>query len=126
MAISNYLSAAWLNATLANVSYTSPATPYVALYSVAPTVSTGGTELTGSGYARVALTANVVNNTATNTANVVFGPATATWSQAVSWAVCDASTAGNILYFNSLVPTQTVQNTNSLNFQTGNITTTLN
>jgi len=125
MAISNYLSAALLNATLANVSYTSPATPYVALYSVAPTVSTGGTELTGSGYARVALTANVVNSTATSTANVVFGPATATWSQAVSWAVCDAATAGNILYFNALVPTQTVQNTNTLNFQTGNITVTL-
>jgi len=39
--------------------------------------------------------------------------------------VCDAATAGNILYFNALVPTQTVQNTNTLNFQTGNITVTL-
>jgi hypothetical protein len=125
MAISNYLSAAVLNATLTNTSYTSPATVYVALYSVAPTPSTGGTELTGSSYARVALTSSVTANVATSTANVVFGPASATWSTAVSWAVCDAASAGNILYFNALLPNQTVQNSNTLNFQTGNITINL-
>ena len=40
MAASEYLDNALLNATLTNTSYTSPATVYAALYSVAPTKTT--------------------------------------------------------------------------------------
>ena len=126
MSASNYLEDALLNATLANVSYTTPATVYTALYSVAPTDSTSGTELTGSSYARVSTAFSVTSGVATNTGNVTFGPASADWTPAVAWSITDASSAGNILYYGGLNAVQTVLNGNSLTFGIGNISVTMN
>ena len=125
MAASEYLDNALLNATLTNTSYTSPATVYAALYSVAPTKTTAGTELSGSGYSRQSVAFSVSTGVATSTADVVFGPASATWSTAVAWAIVDDSTGGNILYYSSLSPTQTVLNGNTLTIATGDITITM-
>ena len=126
MSASNYLEDALLNATLANVSYTTPATVYTALYSVAPTDSSSGTELSGSSYARVSTAFSVSSGVATNTGNVTFGPASADWLPAVAWSITDASSAGNILYYGGLNATQTVLNGNSLTFGIGNISVTMN
>ena len=117
-----------LAATLTGNTYTSPATVYAALYSTAPTKSTSGTELSGSGYSRqsVAFTIDTGNSIATNTANVVFGNATADWSAAVGWSITDASTSGNILYFSTLSPAITVLNGNNATFGVGNIAITMN
>ena len=100
MALTNYLENALLNATVRNTTYTSPATVYLALYSVAPTASTAGTELSGSGYSRQAITFNAPSGGAvTSNVTVTFGPATANWSTINATAVVDASTSGNIMYF---------------------------
>jgi hypothetical protein len=125
MSASNYLENALLNATLGNVSYTTPATVYTALYSVAPTDSTSGTELSGSSYARQATAFSVTSGVATNTGNVTFGPASANWVTAVAWSIADASTSGNILYYGPLSTAQTVLNGNSLTFGIGNISVTM-
>ena len=125
MSASNYLENALLNATLANVSYTTPATVYTALYSVAPTDSTSGTELAGSGYARVSTAFSVSSGVATNTGNVTFGPASADWVTAVAWSIADAASAGNILYYGPLSTAQTVLNGNSLTFGIGNVSVTM-
>ena len=126
MSASNYLENALLNATLANVSYTTPATVYTALYSVTPTDSTSGTELSGSGYARVSTAFSVSSGVATNTGNVTFGPASADWVTAVAWSIADAASAGNILYYGPLSTAQTVLNGNSLTFGIGNVSVTMN
>ena len=126
MSASNYLENALLNATLANVSYTTPATVYTALYSVAPTDSTAGTELSGSGYSRVSTAFSVSSGVATNTGNVTFGPASADWVTAVAWSIADAASAGNILYYGPLSTAQTVLNGNSLTFGIGNVSVTMN
>jgi hypothetical protein len=126
MSASNYLENALLNATLANVSYTTPTTVYTALYSVTPTDSSAGTELSGSGYARVSTAFSVSSGVATNTGNVTFGPASATWVTAVAWSIADASSAGNILYYGPLSTAQTVLNGNSLTFGIGNVSVTMN
>jgi hypothetical protein len=126
MSASNYLENALLNATLANVSYTTPATVYTALYSVAPTDSTSGTELSGSGYARVSTAFSVSSGVATNTGNVTFGPASADWVTAVAWSIADASSSGNILYYGPISTAQTVLNGNSLTFGIGNVSVTMN
>ena len=126
MSASNYLENALLNATLANVSYTTPATVYTALYSVSPTESTSGTELSGSGYARVSTAFSVSSGVATNTGNVTFGPASADWVTAVAWSIADAASAGNILYYGPLSTAQTVLNGNSLTFGIGNVSVTMN
>lgn len=125
MSASNYLENALLNATLGNVSYTTPATVYAALYSVMPTDSSAGTELTGNSYARQSTTFSVASGVATNTNTVTFGPASANWSTALGWAIVDASTSGNILYYDSFATAQTVLNGNSLVFGIGNITVTM-
>jgi hypothetical protein len=125
MSASNYLENALLNATLGNVSYTTPATVYTALYSVAPTDSTSGTELSGSSYARQATAFSVTSGVATNTGNVTFGPASANWVTAVAWSIADASTSGNILYYGPLSTAQTVLNGNSLTFGIGNVSVTM-
>jgi hypothetical protein len=126
MAINSTLANQLLAATLAGntFSYTGSANVYMGLYSTANTT----TELSGSGYARqeIAFTLDTGNVRATNTANVVFGNATADWATARSWAVLDASTAGNVLYSDALAPTQTLKDTFNLTFTAGSVIITFN
>ena len=49
MAFTDYLENKLLAHTFSNTAYTSPSTVYVALYTVAPTDSSAGTEVTGGG-----------------------------------------------------------------------------
>ena len=89
--------------------------PYVGLFSVAPADdSSAGTELSGNGYSRQAITfgtpvtdAGNVRKVA-NTNNIQFGPALANWSQAVAFGVF-ASLAGALLYWDTLPTPKTVQ-----------------
>jgi hypothetical protein len=124
MAINSTLANQLLAATLDGNTYTGPANLYMSLYSTANTT----TELSGSGYARqeIAFTLDTGNVRATNTANVVFGNATADWATAQSWAVTDASTAGNVLYSDALAPTQTLKDTYNLTFTAGDVIITFN
>ena len=125
MPISNDLANKLANATVRNVSYSSPATVYVALYSTAPTAATSGTELSGSGYTRESVTFDTptAGTVASNVA-VSFGAATADWLPAVAIAVTDASTSGNIMWFKSIA-TQVVKNGNTLDLDSGDITITI-
>ena len=75
---SDYLENALINAVLRNTSYTSPATVYVALFTSDPTDAGTGTELSGNGYARTAVTfGSPSNGVTTNSADVTFPTATA-------------------------------------------------
>jgi hypothetical protein len=125
MPISNDLANKLANATVRNTSYTSPATVYVALYSTAPTASTAGTELSGSGYTRESVTFSAPTaGTVTSNVAVTFGAATANWSPAVAIATVDASTGGNIMWFKDIA-TQVVKSGDSLTIDSGDITITL-
>lgn len=125
MAMTNYLNNALANAVVRNTSYTSPATVYCALYSTAPTVSTSGTELSGSNYSRKTVTFSApVAGVATSNVAVTFGAASADWSPAVAIGIVDASTSGNILYFKSIT-TQVVKSGSSLTIASGDITVTM-
>lgn len=124
----DYLRNAVINAVLRNVSYTSPATVYAALYTTAPTNSTSGTEVgAGVGYARQAVTfaAPSPAGATQNSAPVTFGPNTTTdWGTVVGTAVLDASVAGNILYFGALAASKNVQVGDSVSFAAGALTVT--
>lgn len=123
--MSNYLANSLANATLRNTSYSSPGNVYVALYSTAPTVSTSGTELTGNNYSRQNITfsspsgGNAVSNVA-----VTFSATGNTWLPAVAMAITDASTGGNILWFQGIT-TQVVQASGNITLGSGNISVTL-
>ena len=115
-----------VNATLGNITYTSPASVYASLYSTAPTANTSGTELTGNGYARQVTTfASAANGIASSNAVVTFGACTGNnWPTVIAVGIVDASTAGNIMYFNT-ISGRNIQVGDSLVFGTGNITITL-
>lgn len=101
--------------------------PFVGLLSVAPADDDAtGTELTGNGYARQAVTfgAPAVEGTGgrkvSNTAVVRFGPATANWSAAVAFGIYDASTSGNLRYWGTMTSV-TVVNNSSLEIAIGDL-----
>jgi hypothetical protein len=126
MAMSNYLANQLANATVRNTSYTSPASVYAALYSVAPTASTSGTELTGNGYARQLTTFNAPSSgTASSNVAVTFGAASGNnWPTVTAIAIVDASTSGNILYFNT-IPNRNVLIGDSLTIDSGQLSITI-
>lgn len=93
-----------LNAVLRNISFTSPANVYVALFTVAPTDTTNGTEVSDPAYARQAVTMGSPSgspSTTTNTNQLDFPIATTSYT-VVAFAVCDALTGGNQLYWNTV------------------------
>jgi hypothetical protein len=123
------LSQYWLNllidANLRNQAITFPATRYIGLFTVLPTRSTGGTELTTgagfAGYARQSLASSLANWSGTqgagttsassgtddevsNNVAVSFSAAlAAAWAGVVGWGLFDAVSAGNLLEFGSIV-----------------------
>lgn len=126
MSMSNYLENALINATLRGVSYTSPATVYITLYTSDPTESDSGTEVSGGSYARQAITFGApTDGTTTNSDNVTFPEATADWGTVTHFGIKDASTAGNLLYSAALTTPQVINTGGVLQFPIGQITVTL-
>jgi hypothetical protein len=82
-------------------SVTRPTAWYVGLFTAAPSDSGGGTEVTGSGYARVSagtISGSGTATTFTNAAAIEFGAATGGDWGTIGWAaIFDASTGGNML-----------------------------
>ena len=125
-----------VDATLRAQAIGTPATWYVALYTVCPTDSTAGTEVTGGSYARVAVTAGLAafagtqsagsttassgtGGTTSNNAVWTFPTPTAGWGTVVCWAITDAATAGNIWIYSALTVSKTINNGDSVSFAAG-------
>lgn len=127
----DYLENKLLDYILSAAAFSSPATVYVALYSVTPSDAGGGTELTGNAYARVAVTNNATNwpaasgGSKSNGTAITFPTATpADWLTAVAFAILDNSVGGNFLYWGPISPTHTVLNTETGQFPAGTLTIT--
>lgn len=115
----------WL---LTNAAATRPTAWYVSLYTVAPTDSGGGTEVSGNNYARTAVTFTVSGTSptlATNSAAVEFPTASGSWGTIVAMGVMDASTSGNLLAWADLTASKTIGTGDVLRFNTGEIDVTL-
>ena len=93
---------------------------YLALYTVAPTDSTAGTEVSGGSYARQTITFGAASGgTASNDANVDFSGMPACTVVAV--AVLDASTSGNMLVYGDLTANKSVDAGDILRISTGDL-----
>lgn len=108
MQISNYLSAALLNAALRNTAFTPPPTVYIALYTSDPTAADTGTEVSGGAYARQAITFGAPSlvsgkQTVTTTADVTFPIAAADWGLVTHIGLRTAASGGNLLWTQALV-----------------------
>lgn len=114
MQISNYLSAALLNAALRNTAFTPPATVYVALYTSDPTAADTGTEVSGGAYARQAVTFGAPalvggQQTAAISADIEFPIATAEWGLVTHIGLRTAATGGSLLWTKALDNPRTIQ-----------------
>jgi hypothetical protein len=104
---------------------TGPANLYIALFTVVPTESTTGTEVSSGGYTRVAVASSLTNwagtNSTTSTAvstgtsgttnnlnAITFPSPSANWGTIVAAGIFDASTGGNLLAFSYLQANKTV------------------
>jgi hypothetical protein len=139
-ALTNRAEAALINSFFGKTSnfgaLASRPTLYVGLFTAAPAeAGTGGTEATGTGYARVA-TATTDWNSATEgdpshteNANIIdFGTAGGTWSSGSNmthFGIWDASTSGNLLAFAALTTAKPVISGDPVSFAVGALVFTL-
>ena len=129
MSKSDYLENAILDHMLGGPDYTRPATVYLALYTAAPTDAGGGTEASGTGYARLAVTNNATNFPAAsggakaNGADFDFAtPGAGGWGTVVAVGVFDASSGGNLLRHAALAVNKTINEGDPVSFPIGSLT----
>ena len=105
-----------------NQSSIAPATVYLSLFTVAPTDSTAGTEVTGGGYARQAIAFDAASGGVTqNTAAESFTASGANFGDVVAVGLHTALTGGTLLAYD-VITTATVNDNDTINFAIGAIT----
>jgi hypothetical protein len=125
-AISDYYENKIIDHMLRAQAFTPPSTIYLALYTVAPTDAGGGTEVSGGGYARQAITLSAASAGATsNSADITFPTATADWGTIVAVGIFDISTGGNLLWYGNLTQSKTVNNGDTFKINAGDLDITL-
>jgi hypothetical protein len=127
---SDYLENALLDHVLGGGDFTRPTPVYLALFTVTPSDTGGGTEVTGGSYARKSVTNNNTNFPAASggskslNVDTSFAQASADWGTVVAFGIFDAATSGNLLYWGPISPTKTVQNGDTARFLAGQLTVT--
>ena len=122
-----------LNYVFNGGSFAQPSNLYLALFTVAPTVSSTGTEATGSGYARLTVACNTTNwptissTTTTITNNVAQTMATATgnWSSSSNQTdagLWSASSSGTLYYWGDLATAKPILSGDTASFAISAIT----
>jgi hypothetical protein len=126
-ALTDYAENKLVDSLLRGQTLGAPATGYVALYTTCPTDSTAGTEVSGTGYARVAVTSSLANwagtqgagttvassgtgGTTSNNVVVTFGAPTSAWGVINCWGIADALSGGNLWIYAPLTTPKTVNN----------------
>jgi len=121
-----------MNHVLGGNDYSRLVTVYMALFTAAPNESGGGTEVTGGGYSRLAITNNATNfptasgGQKTNGTAITFPAASgASWGTVSHWALMSASSSGDILFFGAFNAAKTIADTDSLTIPINQLTITL-
>jgi hypothetical protein len=111
---SQYLEDALLNWMKGTTFPSALSTVYVALFTTAPTddAGTSAVEVSGGSYARASITTSTgwtsisgapsAAAQISNSGTVTFATPTANWGAVVAIGVYDASTSGNLLYWNTI------------------------
>ena len=133
-ALSDYLENKLVDYVLRGQAFTAPATVYVGLLTAAPSDTGGGTEVSGNAYARVAVTSSLANwagtqaaastvassgtgGTTSNNAVITFPtPTPAGWGVVTHFAVYDAASAGNLLFYAALTVSKTINVGDAVSF----------
>lgn len=126
MSFSNTYETIVLQWTFTNTSVTRPTAWYVALFTSDPGEASGGTELSGNGYARQSVAFTVTNDLATNSAAIEFPAATANWGTITHVAVTDALSGGNHIAYAALTTAKAIDTGDILRIPAGDLDITLN
>jgi|SRR5690606_2792977 len=108
------------------VSTWTPTAPLkVALYRVAPTEAGGGTEVSGGSYARTNVTFSAASNgSITNSNDVVFPVATASWGTVVAIAIFDSAATPTMIWYGTTSTGKTVESGDEYRLPAGSIVLT--
>jgi hypothetical protein len=121
-AISDYYENKIIDHMLRGQAFTPPSTIYLALYTVAPSDSGGGTEVSGGGYQRQPVTLSPASEgTTSNSADITFPTATSSWGTIVAVGIFDAQTGGNLLMWANLTQSKTVDSGDTFKINAGDL-----
>jgi hypothetical protein len=124
--LSDYLENKLLDHVLKGVSYTSPTTVYVGLYTSDPGDDNSGTECTGGAYARQELAVTTASGgIVTSSADVTFPQATDSWGTISHIGLLDAITAGNLLMHTPLTTSKAIDTGDIFKIASGSLTAQL-
>lgn len=122
---SDFLEDELLDHVFGGAAYSSPAAVHLALFTVAPTDAGGGTEVSGSGYARQQTAFDVSSGGATaNTALESFTASGGNFGDVLAIGIFDAATVGNLLAWDTIT-SATVNDGDTIEFAAGDIDITL-
>lgn len=127
-ALSDHAENLLLNFLMTSGTATRPTAWYVGLFTAAPSDSGGGTELSGNGYSRQAVswdTASGTGGTTSNSTAETFTASGGNWGTVTHIGIFDAASAGNLLWHGSLTASKTINDGDSLEFAIGAIDLTL-
>lgn len=124
-AFTDYLENKVLDHVFGGNAYTAPVTLYLALYTAAPNDAGGGTEVSGTAYAREVVAFTVTGDTASNTSAVEYATAGSTWGTVVAVGIFDALSAGNLLAYGTLTTSKLVDTGDVFRIPTGDLDITL-
>ena len=127
MSLTNAFETSTLQYLLTTDSVTRPTNWYVGLFTSDPTdTGAAGTEVSGNGYARTAVTFSVTGDTASNTAGVEFPAADGgDWGLVSHIGIMDASTGGNMIIHSPLNASKTIADGDVFRIPTGDLDVTL-
>lgn len=126
MSFSNFLETEILDHVFGAAAYTAPSTLHVGLYTATPNDAGGGTELSGSAYARVTATFTTSGDTTSNSGALEWATATGDWGTITHVGVFDAATSGNLLAYGALSASKAVDTGDVFRIPAGDLDITLN
>lgn len=104
--LSDYLETKIINHTLRNTAYTKPGDNiHISLHTANPADDASGTEVSGTAYARIKVSAwddPVLTKATQNTNQITWGTAGSNWGTVTHIGIWDADTAGNLLMYGEL------------------------
>lgn len=123
-AMSDYLENKLLDHILGTTAYTAPSAVYLGLSIASMGENAGGTELSGNGYARVAVAFDAASGGTTDNTAVVDFPAnsgSSNWGAVAYWSLWDASTGGNMLLHGAFTSAKTIEVNDVLRVAAGDL-----
>jgi len=125
-ALSDYAETLLANFIANATTATRPTTRYLALFTAAPSDSGGGTEVSGSGYARQAVTFGAASSGVTaNTSTHTYTAAGGAWGTITHFGIFDALTGGNLLWHGAVTTSRTIADGESLTVAASAFTLTM-